>query len=1374
MATHSDPAPLQPAGGRPLAGGSPANGKLVEYERYIEDQLRKTRGHVRSVDIAGSLMTWAASTLAFFFLAAMIDHWVVPGGLGFWSRLLLLAGYLVAAFYYLATELLPHFLRRINPVYAAQTIERSRPSLKNALVNFLMFRAHPEGLSRVVYQAIEEQAATNLAKVHVEAAVDRSKLIRIGYALLGILLVCALYIFFSPKDLLRTVRRVAMPWAEISAPTRTAISEIEPGNAPAFRGQQVTVSARIQGLPNDGKVTLFYSTVDGQIVERPLEMTLPIDGYRHACVLPAADVALQQSLDYRIAAGDATSKSFRIEVASAPTIVVHAIEYKYPSYTELLTQRIEHQGDIKAIEGTLVTLEAVANQDIDSASIDFDCDGKPDVRMQADKLEAKATFRLKLKDDLTTPEHTCYQLLFKNATGQQNPQPVRHQIEVTRDVPPEIQFVSPKQDEIDLPLNAAVNLEVVANDPDFALRLVKLSASSRKQPLLDQMLLNEQRRGQFVKKFRFEPGKLELKAGDVVEYSAVAEDNKDPRPNRTETPKRRIRIVSPNRQAPSQDQLAKNDQRDDAQQGGEDENSGGDNEHPRDNAKQGNKQKPDPKSEKPDAQAKSQDDAGAEETAPEPSQESPADPQPGQGDGQGEKSSSKTAQPRPGEKGNSSDQPREADPSVPSDGSDDGDAVERILKYRNDQDTSKHKPGDPRQQRPGEQNKATDRKSGDQEKSSAQPSDEGGKKDRQADGQERNTPKKDDQQKGGQPPEQDAGDRRSAEQDNPDRQQKPDPDLRRDEKLPDRRGDDGQGGAKPGASQQPKPNKSDPSPGQKGKKDQTGSGASGPGDDSADGQQGREGQQGKGAKGKGQSGPSGETEGASGQDSSKNGARGGKAKPTDPKPGDEKLPVEKGDGSRQGRGTQREKTDGDDQNSQADDQTDSRSGQPPGSRAKPYVKNSAQTDGRDGQNGEGEPAGKSDDKPAGKKPDRADPRQPKQDHRTPDESGNATPDKSEAAGDAKQGRGGQSKDDSSQDAGKKSSRDKQSPGAKGGEGENEKGESGAGQAGQETKGSPTPEQSQPRNKSQKPSGGEKDAKQKDAKQDDAPQSPSISNKESNSQGIDDGDRSGAGKKGGGQKANKSGTGGAGQNTAADEGAGRSDESGKGETSGRAGGDRAADKPTGQSGSEKGKGSGSKPSSGDAAKPGDGKDSQADPSQSHSSEPAGQTDSSSQQPGQPGSLNSGQPAGSQPDNNPPPEQAFRPSANEAEKANLDFARRSTDLALEHLKDQLRKDQPDPELLNRLGWTRKDLENFVRRWEQMRKAAQAPGETGAASRQELDEALRSLGLRPRGSSVGGNTGRDDQSRGYKESRRTSPPPEYAPQYKAYQQGTSRGGK
>jgi hypothetical protein len=57
--------------------------------------------------------------------------------------------------------------------------------------------------------------------------------------------------------------------------------------------------------------------------------------------------------------------------------------------------------------------------------------------------------------------------------------------------------------------------------------------------------------------------------------------------------------------------------------------------------------------------------------------------------------------------------------------------------------------------------------------------------------------------------------------------------------------------------------------------------------------------------------------------------------------------------------------------------------------------------------------------------------------------------------------------------------------------------------------------------------------------------------------------------------------------------------------------------------------------------------------------------------------------------------------------------------------------------------------------------------------LDETLRSLGLRPRATTLGSRTG-GDRVQGYQESHRTTPPAEFSESFKAYTQGTARGGK
>ena len=68
--------------------------------------------------------------------------------------------------------------------------------------------------------------------------------------------------------------------------------------------------------------------------------------------------------------------------------------------------------------------------------------------------------------------------------------------------------------------------------------------------------------------------------------------------------------------------------------------------------------------------------------------------------------------------------------------------------------------------------------------------------------------------------------------------------------------------------------------------------------------------------------------------------------------------------------------------------------------------------------------------------------------------------------------------------------------------------------------------------------------------------------------------------------------------------------------------------------------------------------------------------------------------------------------EADEANLDYARQATDLVLERLKDQ--QQDPDPELLKSLGWTKEELQQFIARWEELKRAARRrscrPGRSG----------------------------------------------------------------
>ncbi len=1286
-----------------IASPSPrpnSGAKLVEYARFIDAQILKTRSHVRLIDVAGAMMTLAAGTIVFFLAAVLIDHWVVAGGLGFWSRLGLFLAGVAGAGYYCATRLLPLLIRRINPVYAAHTIERGQPSLKNGLVNFLLFRSNRAALSQVVYEAVEEQAATGLAKVHVETLLDRSKLIKVGSVLLGLFIVCVLYKVASPKDPLRTVGRVIMPWADLEPPTRVTIRDVDPGDATVPRGRSVTVSAEVRGLPQGDQAWVLYSSGDGQVVDRRIAMDLPDGGYRYSAPLPAGGGGAQQSFEYRIQAGDATTKAYRVEVVASPTITVESMDYAYPPYTGLVDHSVERLGEIKAIEGTRITIHARANQEINAADVVFDPRSR--LTMSANGELATATWMLALQDDRRTPEHDGYQLQFKNAAGESNSQPIRYPIEVVPDLPPSVEFVNPQKSQLDVPVNRAVVLELTANDPDFALRRVTIGATAGKRQVVDRALLDEERRGTFVGKFRFSPSKFGLNAGDVVEYWAAADDNRDPQANHVESPRRVLRIVAADERPNDPDQLVSPD------------------EDPLEDKDQD--QKPS-KQEQPQDQAKPQE--GNPENAQEGNEKHDENQQPG--DGQSSENQSKDNQP-----GNQAEKGAGGD---------------------------------------SKQNEKQDRESGGQGDKSDKPGDKGngdagntepvvndGTQDDKA--FDRILKEQQRQKKDGEEENHDQPNQGGSQQGN--KQNQPQPGGKQDQ-------------SQPGADQQPQEANGEPGQPHKepGKKPSAGTKSGETGTDEQGNQSEPE---------KNQKKPSGRGQNAqgdpSGDDQQQDGEGEGTATPTGKKPTGKQNNGKPDDSGDQDSGN--DSVDGDNtvgqKKSGSDDQKDSPegSGDPTGNDAKQQGKPDAgkkpatRTGGDEEENPDG--ASEKTDKP-GAKPNSGKRKsdQPNSDARE-DGREDATPNAEQQPSgkpQSKPGTGGAASTREKPERGAKPSAKQGQPEDKGGDPEkqdDEKGNSGAGDSSQDQKGSPKPqEQTKPRNKQPDGDGGDQKSPM------DSPQSPGTSKHESDSKGQSEGDQTGGGKKGGGQKANKPGTGGSGQNTSAEEGTGKSDEAGDGDTSDRAGDDQKSDEATGKPGSQRGKGSSDPSGDGDeqgGEQPGE---SGGDPNAGADGQEPKPPKQDQRQPGggtSPGGGGNAPAGGAVP--------KMKEAAGHEDAANLDYARKATDLALENLKDQLDKDQVDPQLLDRLGWSREDLEKFVQRWEKLRRSAAANGDKGNEARKELDDALRSLGLRPRGATLKSNSARDDQAHGQKQGFDSKPPAEYAEQYKAYTQGKSRGKK
>jgi len=519
-------------------------------EQLVDRQIRSTRRALKLVDLSAGLITLAIGVLVFLLTVAVLEHWVVPGGWGETGRLLLFGVLLVGVGWYSWRTFWPLMRQTINPMYAAQAIEQSSPSLKNSLLNLLLLRGHKRELPRQVFQAIEQQAEQRLSQVRLEAVVDRSAVLRLGYILVAVVALCALYRFLSPKDLFSSAGRVLAPWASIAVPSRVEILDVTPGDTQAARGEQLKVTAEVLGLEKDEPVRLFYSTADEQIVGQEIPMSASAGGSRFQCRLPGrvglgSGGGIQHDFTYWIEAGDSRSPRYRVGVFARPTLVVSRVRYEYPAYTGYPSRDVEHTGDVRAVEGTRVTVFATANKPIKTAHVDFEADGRNDLLMNASDREATVTFPLEMREDRRTPRHQSYMLRYVTAEGNQNQSPPKYQIDVVPDYSPEIQLLLPEEAVLDVALNQEVNFELEARDPDFALRQVVLLGKVGEEQVVKEVLLSKDHTGRFVGKLRKTPAELGLKVGDVLEYWGAAADIRRPEPNLAYSAHRKIRVTGP-------------------------------------------------------------------------------------------------------------------------------------------------------------------------------------------------------------------------------------------------------------------------------------------------------------------------------------------------------------------------------------------------------------------------------------------------------------------------------------------------------------------------------------------------------------------------------------------------------------------------------------------------------------------------------------------------------------------------------------------------------------------------------------------------------------------------------------------------------------
>lgn len=571
--------------------------KTEPVDASLQKKIEETRRLLKHADISLSLLSLGTIILIVLLLSVLADHWLFKNGLSVSLRFGVFSSLLLFSLIFIYKRIVPFFLYPINPVYAADALERNSPSIKNALLNWILLRRErptmpPNSLSERVLESIAQAAVKQTNSISTDRAVDRGNLARLGSVFISLIILFIAYTFFSPKNPLTSMARIIMPFSSIQTPQSVQFRDIFPDNCKLVQGEKTEVSVRVVGRGNqeNDSVYLFFSRDDGQAIEQAVPMNFleaaPNGGARYSVPFPPGKQGLVCGIDYWFVLGSSRSETYRMDIVPVASLEIASLLYRYPDYTGLPEEIVEGGGDIRAVEGSEVRIGIRSSLPLEQAWLAFGKDPRQSMQVFGEnQTEARKTVLLpNYSNEETRIRNFAFHAIDRNG-NENRPSPV-FRMEVLPDRPPIVRWSDADDKinnvaQIEVPLNGSIELSVQAEDPDFGLRYLRFHVESGNQLIHPVDLLESplngptEHKGNISKTVVFSPTNSRLSVGNTAEIWVEAVDTRLPEPNVSTTSRINVRVLESRRKDERKEQTESENQKNKQQDKQDKENSQG-------------------------------------------------------------------------------------------------------------------------------------------------------------------------------------------------------------------------------------------------------------------------------------------------------------------------------------------------------------------------------------------------------------------------------------------------------------------------------------------------------------------------------------------------------------------------------------------------------------------------------------------------------------------------------------------------------------------------------------------------------------------------------------------------------------------------------
>jgi len=476
--------------------------------RQLQTKINEVRKRLKWITAAKGLCISLGLSLAV--LAAAVygaDHWNYSDKAVTVARLCSLLAVLGVFGWFLLRPL----LKRVDDIRVARYIEEKHPALQDRLVSAVELgnREASSVTPNPILPLLLRDALHRCRNIQARTLFNPREPLRSGVIALVLVLFFVLLQAFGPEYFQYATLKLYANWFTPQAVSLYSI-EIEPGNVQVRKGSDQLVTARLIGF-DSGPVQL-YSRRENAPAWEPSTME-PQKGSNQFGFL---FLDINERMNYYVQSGNVRSGEFSIAVSDTARVEKIDLTYNFPSYTSLPVRTEENGGEIAALKGTRVEVQAHTNIDAASARLLFQDGSTLPMRRIREKqfvgqMEVKkdSTYKIELED------------FAKNAAVGSHEYPIT----ALDDQPPLISFSKPGRDKKVTQLEEVL-AEVKAND-DFGLNSLKFhfAVNGGKEEVVD---LFQRSKGEtpkvlsgthtfFLEEFNLEPG-------DLVSYHAKTSD----------------------------------------------------------------------------------------------------------------------------------------------------------------------------------------------------------------------------------------------------------------------------------------------------------------------------------------------------------------------------------------------------------------------------------------------------------------------------------------------------------------------------------------------------------------------------------------------------------------------------------------------------------------------------------------------------------------------------------------------------------------------------------------------------------------------------------------------------------------------------------